>query len=486
MAGRKQAQKQDEGLHLQFKQVALNFINAITYGPQSEVACVGGRGDGKTIAALAGMIAHSKAHQAAGFPLPVQWMGATYTFQLHQDKTIPSLLEHLWKNGWRTEDGGKIARFRVGETDMVRLSLFGIPDLQSLENVRRAAHCMWFEEPAPAAVTEYTGGLSGFAWRMGCTSCRLPSHHNAKAITSNLPDEDHWLWRLFVGPNLKHLLTPPFGIKFNNRACFRIPPGHGEASTEYRAQAMDALKDRPDLLRRLFEALPRSVLLGMPVATNFRHERHVAPDKLLPRPGYPIGIGMDFGHTPTAIVGQNEEGHVKVFGAMCSKGTGVDILITNFLQPWLAKNMPWSRQGTDITFFCDPQGEVGSEASIDQSAINTIRNFFPDASVDLGPRQWPPRKDALITALERYLGLLLDPVECEDLIKALNGRAYYPTSHTDTQRSDNQKKPNHPWEDYIDALCYLLFGFGIGTSWTEGTEWQKVQVKRSALGLGHR
>jgi hypothetical protein len=132
-----------------------------------------------------------------------------------------------------------------------------------------------------------------------------------------------------------------------------------------------------------------------------------------------------------------------------------------------------------MVFHCDPQGEVGSEENIDQSAVKTIQDFFPQARVELGPREWEPRKDALITGLERFDGIQLDPVDCEDLIKALRGRAYYPTTSSAQQRSDRQKKPNHPWEDYLDALCYLLYGVGIGTSWTNVNKLAKPEVKRS-------
>jgi hypothetical protein len=118
----------------------------------------------------------------------------------------------------------------------------------------------------------------------------------------------------------------------------------------------------------------------------------------------------------------------------------------------------------------DPSLDVGEQADIDNSALNAINEALGYPSCEPGPVRWPNRKDALIQALSRKDGLLIDP-SCDLLIKALNGRWYYPKSHIGELRSDNPKKPNHPWEDLGDSLIYLLCRFGIvgAAMWSDNT-----------------
>src|SRR5690242_10804433 len=85
-------------------------ISAVATGTHREAAMFGTRGDGKTWAALAAMIAHAQQHQAAGYPLPVKWAGVTDTFRSHTEKTHDSLLAPGWGGVWRLEDGGHEAR----------------------------------------------------------------------------------------------------------------------------------------------------------------------------------------------------------------------------------------------------------------------------------------------------------------------------------------------------------------------------------------
>jgi hypothetical protein len=62
-------------LNLDLEPIAGKFAVAVRDGAAREIGCFGTRGDGKTFAALIAMVMHAVNHKAAGYPLPVPWMG---------------------------------------------------------------------------------------------------------------------------------------------------------------------------------------------------------------------------------------------------------------------------------------------------------------------------------------------------------------------------------------------------------------------------
>jgi hypothetical protein len=434
------------------------FLLAVTNGKAREICCFGARGDGKTIGALMAMVAHAQQHAAAGYPLPVPWIGVSDTFQSHKLKTIRSINNPLWQGLWRTSEQGHIAEFCLDGQTLVKLDLFGIEDQGAMDRVRLETCGVWFEEAAPSAVMVQSAGISESAWDLALTSQRVPTHCKPAMITENYPEDDHWTWRRFV-------TKPGPGTMY-----FRVPPGE-RASAEDRAEWERALAHDPALLARLVHGEPAVLSLGDHVATGFSTLYHIAKTPIKPEPGVEIGIGFDGGHTPTAVIGQQVRNGVRVYAALTQDNSGMRQLLEDQVLPWLARNSPWVlRNPSDLLVGYDPSLDVGEQADIDNSALNAINEALGYPSCEPGPVRWPNRKDALIQALSRKDGLLIDP-SCDLLIKALNGRWYYPKSHIGELRSDNPKKPNHPWEDLGDSLIYLLCRFGIvgAAMWSDNT-----------------
>jgi hypothetical protein len=465
-------------LNLDLEPVAGAFAKAIAEGTGRELACFGARGDGKTFAALIGMIMHAQRHHQAGYPLPVRWIGVADTFRSHEIKTCRSLMKPEWQGGWSLFDHSHLAVFRQGMTDLVHLDLFGIEDQGAMDRVRMETVGVWFEEPAPAAVLVQSSGITDAAWSIALTSqgdSRIKSHAYPACITSNLPDEDHWTWKRFSpGPTTqgRHPDHP-------DRLWFRIPPGE-RASAEDRAQWAKALEDRPDLLARLLEGKPGTIILGGQVAVGFDERRHVSAEHLSIIRGEPIGIGLDFGHTPTAIIGQDQRGTVRIYASLTLEKGGIRQLLQEAVRPWLGKFAPWAlRDSSMIIGGFDPAGETEDESDIENSPMSIVEKELP-GDWEPGPIAWETRRNCLLTAIGRYQGLIIDPA-CENLIRALSGRWYYPTAHQGGVRSDKPKKPNHPHEDLGDALIYLLARLGA-SPWDSGQGRQyKVENNLDAL-----
>jgi len=456
---RKHPPKDDRVAVLDFTETIQAVIRLmIEPGPVREIMCVGTRGDGKTIGVLAGMLGHAAMHQGKGFDLPVKWLGVTDTFSAHKAKTFESLEKPFWKGAWRPSDGGHIWTAVVNGRPTVELHLCGIEDQGAMDRVRTECHGVWFEEPAPTAVLGVSKGVDETAWGMAMTSQRLPTPAHVAVMTLNYPDEDHWTWQRFQpGPGVsgRHPSDP-------SRAWFRIPPGERADATQ-RQEWAHALRDRPDLLRRLIEGQPGSLLLGPQVADGFRLDVHVSHERLYPVIGEPLAMGVDFGLTPTLVLGQVLKGRKLIYGAFTIPHGGLKQLLENEVLPWLSKYASFAIRNRGMVYGCyDVAGQTGEQSDSERDTISVLEAMLPGLWFP-GPVKWESRKHVLLSAMHQHVApgqvaLQLDPVEAKGLIQALGGRWHYPMDRMGQVRRDLPKKPNHPWEDYGDAFIYWLWG----------------------------
>lgn len=461
---RKHPPKGDRVAELSFTPTVSSVMQAmITQQRLTEIMCVGTRGDGKTIGVLAGMILQAKAHADAGYPLPVKWLGVADTFSSHKAKTFESLQKPIWKGAWRPEDGGHIWKAVVNGTVVVELHLFGIEDQGAADRVRTECHHVWFEEPAPTAVLVSSSGVNELAWSTALTSMRIPGIGHIAIMTLNYPDEDHWTWQRFQpghGVRGAHITEP-------TRLWFRIPPGE-RADAQERAAWAQALKDRPDLLRRLIQGQPGTVMLGPQVAEGFREDVHIAKERLRPITGEPLAFGVDFGHTPTVIIGQHYRGQRRVYAALACERGGILQHLDNAVLPWLAEYAPWALHQRNMIYGCyDVAGQTAEQSDIEKDPVSILEAKLPGLWFP-GPVKWESRKHTVLSAMNHHVGpgqvsLQVDPVDGATLAKALSGRWHYPMNRQGQVSRDLPKKPNHPWEDLGDAFIYWLWGLTSDT-----------------------
>lgn len=189
---------------------------------------------------------------------------------------------------------------------------------------------------------------------------------------------------------------------------------------------------------------------------TFHVPSHVKDTVPLVNPNRPLVIGLDFGRTPTAIIGQHDNyGRAIIFKEVITENTGLIAMIEEHLLPVLTAP-PFA--GKRMFIVGDPAGRQRSQTG-EETPFDILREYkflaYPASSNAI---------DARLSAVERLLrstvmgepALQISRDGCPMLIRALSDRYRY-RRRRDGRLEDIPEKL-HPWSDLADALMYLAMG----------------------------
>lgn len=202
-----------------------------------------------------------------------------------------------------------------------------------------------------------------------------------------------------------------------------------------------------------------SLKSGKPVFPTFRHETHVAAQRILPTPGLPVMIGLDFGRTPAAVFAQvHPGGRWAIFHELCAVNMG----IRRFCHLLKREIATLGIVAFELECWGDPAGDELSQSSED-TPIKIMRN--EGIVVRPAPSNDPTVR---IEAMEQLLERLVDgrpafqvSPHCTTLIAGFEGGYQYRQLDTTGTHYDEKAEKNrfsHPQ----DGLQYVLLGGGEG------------------------
>ncbi len=377
-----------------------------------------------------------------------------------------------------------IYHLRLGDVscELIFIALDGPEDVQKLMSTHFTG--FWFHEMQFTAKQVFDDA-EGRTGRYPPVRDGGPTWHGILG-DMNEPGEDHWLVRMTHEVPLPVDMTPEERERWHwpkEWAYFVQPPAlievfHADGKTlrGYRINpaAENTLwlppgfyrekitgKDRRWIDSRLMNRI--SVWVdGEPVWRGFSPETHVAKEALKPIAGLTLYVGLDFGRSPAAVLGQRVGTRWQILDEIVA----FDVDSSEFA-PMLKRKLAEPRYAgiTDIRIYGDPKGtdkfqstERTSYDIFESFGLHVIECPCNDNDIEL-------RVNAVADLLRRMENgapcLLLDPARVPTLKTAMAGRYHRERiKGADGVVKEIPKKDRY--SNVADALQYMVLGAGEG------------------------
>lgn len=279
-------------------------------------------------------------------------------------------------------------------------------------------------------------------------------------MDTNPPDSDHWWYKLAEEetPQGFAFFAQPSGLSDAAENRDNLPAGYYERLCSGKSDEWIKVYVRGEY---------GFVADGRPVFPEYSDSTHCQPFELAPR--LPLYVGIDFGLTPAALIGQRTAmGAWRWRYELCTEHMGAK----RFGELVLGPKLEQLRQAgfTFAAITGDPAGDQSA-----QTDETTPFKILRAAKIDARPahtNDFTIRREAVAQALGRLIdgrpGFLLHP-ECAVTRRGMGGRyAYRRLQIAGTERYADQPEKNlysHPCE----ALQYGMMGGGEGKAIVRAT-----------------
>lgn len=304
---------------------------------------------------------------------------------------------------------------------------------------------------------------------------------------TNAPDEDHW-WGvvsgevpvpdhlsreealLLVKPDTWHFFSQPGGM-------IEVKDSSGEVTGYKLNPKAENLKNlTPDYYPNIVKGKGRdwvnvyvlnklgSLRDGKPVYPEFDRTVHVASSPLQVIPHIPIVVGVDFGLTPAAVIGQNFRGRWQILRELVAQDMGI-VRFAQLLRQDLALWYPdhFGKEGK-LTIFGDPAGDYRAQTD-ETTPFQIMRNAGLKARPAPGNNDVILRTEAvrstLVRSVDKAPGLLIDP-GCTTLVRGFDGGYQYRRLAVSGAERFTETPDKNKFSHVHDAAQYMMLGGGEG------------------------
>lgn len=308
---------------------------------------------------------------------------------------------------------------------------------------------------------------------------------------TNPCDTDHWIYKLFEeekptldveieledgSKRMLHvryaLFKQPSGLSKEAENRRHLPPGY------YEKKMVGKDKDWIDVNIRGQYGFVKE---GKPVWPEYGDDRHCKP--VAPLPHLPIEIGMDFGLTPAAVLGQRVPGtgQLQIFDELVATRMGA-VNFAKELKALINRSYP----GREVIGWGDPAGEADSQVD-ERTPFEVVQEqglpIDPAPTNDATRRLEAVRGRLTTSTIGGAPAFIVDP-RCKILRKALGGAYCLERKQVSGEERFKDKPSKNEFSHVADALQYLCVGGGddnraIQGSRRPGKVKVGIKVKRS-------
>lgn len=254
------------------------------------------------------------------------------------------------------------------------------------------------------------------------------------------------------GRPLARLFKQPSGLAQDAENVENLPPN-------YYATLLAMNQDKsPEWVKVHVHGEYGYVQDGLPVYPEFNQDFHIAKEKLLPVPGKPVTIGMDFGLQPAAVMyQQNAKGQWVILSELVTppeQSRGIEKFCGELVKHLRAR-FP---DNNEFDVWADPAGQQRTQTD-EKTCFQVVRGFgfvIRPGAKTLETRLGGVRR-TLNRAVDGRPGLLIDP-SCKTLIRGFHGEYRYRVIRGQTERFDDQPEKNDVSHVH-DALNHSLAVF---------------------------
>ena len=298
---------------------------------------------------------------------------------------------------------------------------------------------------------------------------------------TNAPEEDHW-WPIMAGevPIPDHIpreqakmLVKPDNWNFFTQPCGMLEVKDEEGEIQDYKENPKA-ENQKNILANYYSNLIRgktkswidvyvmnrlgAIQDGKPIYPMFAPEVHISKEEIAVAANLPVYVGLDFGLTPAATIGQKVRGRWLIQQEIVAIDMGI-VRFAELLRQELATRFS---AASEVIIYGDPAGDFRAQTD-ESTPFHILRGA--------GLRAYPAPSNSVDLRLEAVSSQLTKMVEgkpaflvdrrCASLVKGFEGGYQYRRMEVSGERYSD--KPDKNMFSHIhDALQYMMLGAGEG------------------------
>ena len=290
----------------------------------------------------------------------------------------------------------------------------------------------------------------------GCT-------YRGVMMDTNAPDDDHWWYRLAEEerPRGWDFFSQPPGLLEDDGAWQTNPDAENLANLEPGYYETRAAGKSRDYILVYYANRYGFVQEGKPVYPEYVDSVHCPGEILDPIAGRPIYVGIDFGLTPAAVLGQTTvAGQWRWIDELITEDMGA-VRFAEVLGPILRNRYA----GYDFEIYGDPSGDDRSQVD-ERTPFEILR--AREIPVEPAPSNDPViRREAVAVALNRMIdgkpGLLISP-KCKVTRKGMAGGYALKRVQVVGEERYHDKPDKNRYSHPCEAAQYMMLGAGAGAT----------------------